>query len=159
MLGTLGIEADEVAHVQEHSVEVQLPFLQFRFKNFKILPVTIMAGRLPDLIALGNALTKLGGNISVVASSDFSHYVPLETAHEKDFAAIKKIEALDVEGFYSMVVQRRLSICGFAPITALMQYCKQQGYKGGRLLHYDTSATSSGDERQVVGYAAIKFEK
>jgi len=157
LLKKLGIEADDLAHIQEHSIEVQLPFLQRRFKSFKILPITIMEHRLPELLKLGNALAGLGKDFSVIASGDFTHHEPLEFAKKKDLAAIKRIEALDIEGFYSEVVEKRLSICGFVPITALMQYCKLLGYKKGKLLKYDTSATETKDEASVVGYASIGF--
>ncbi len=159
LLGLLGIEADDLAHIQEHSIEVQLPFLQFLFKHFKILPITIMSQDLNELIELGNALTGLKEDFSIIASSDFSHFIPAETAKQRDTQAIEKIKQLDVEGFHKMVVQRNLSICGHAPITALMQYCKQKGFKQGKLLRYDSSASTTGDETNVVGYAAIKFEK
>ena len=159
LLGALGIEADDLAHIQEHSIEVQLPFLQHCFSGFEILPITIGTQRLQDLLALGNAVSELKGKISVVASSDFSHFVPLETAEKNDLAAIKKITALDVEGFHGMVAREHLSICGSAPIAAAIQYCRKTGHKSGRLLGYGTSASATGDKNSVVGYAAIKFEK
>ena len=158
LLEKLGIEADGVAHVQEHSIEVQLPFLQHQFKEFTILPVTIMAQDLEKLKELGNALAELKANISVIASGDFTHHEPLETAKEKDLKAIEKIKKLDLEGFYEMVVGQNMSICGLAPITALIQYCKKKEFKQGKLLKYDTSATSTEESSNVVGYAAIKFE-
>jgi len=159
LLGALGIEADGLAHIQEHSIEVQLPFLQHCFRGFKILPITIGTQRLQDLLELGNALAELKGKVSVIASSDFSHFVPLETAKKNDLMAIKKITALDVEGFHGMVMRERMSICGSAPIAGAMQYCRKAGYKSGRLLGYGTSASATGDSESVVGYAAIKFEK
>ena len=159
LLSGLGIEADDLAHIQEHSIEVQLPFLQFLFKRFKILPITIMSQDLNELTQIGNALAELKEDFSIIASSDFSHFIPAETAKQRDMQAIEKIKQLDVEGFHKMVVQRNLSICGHAPITALMQHCRQKGFKQGKLLKYDSSASTTGDETNVVGYAAIKFEK
>lgn len=157
LIEKLGIETDDLAHVQEHSIEVQLPFLLFLFKRFSILPITLMEHRLPELAKLAKGLAELKGNFSLIASSDFSHFVQLQTAKEKDIAAIEKINKLDVEGFHKMVLEQRLSICGFAAIVAAMQYCKILGFKKGKLLHYNTSATASGDEASVVGYAAIGF--
>ena len=151
----LSLQPDDLAHIQEHSIEVQLPFLQFKFKKFSILPITIMEHSLPELKKLGNALAELNTDFSVIASGDFTHFEPLETAKQKDQAAIKKIEALDLEGFYSEVTAKNLSICGLSPITALLQYCKQKKFKKAKLLHYDTSASFQGDKASVVGYAAI----
>lgn len=153
----LGIETDDTAHIQEHSIEVQLPFLQFLFKGFSILPITIMEHRLQELTKLGKALAELPDNASIIASGDFTHHQPLETAKEKDLGAIEKVKELDTEGFYNEVVGKNLSICGLAPITVLMQYCKLKNFKEGKLFHYDTSATASGDSSSVVGYAAIGF--
>jgi len=157
LLAGTGIEADDSAHVQEHSIEVQLPFLQFLFKESRILPITLMEHRLPELLKLAKAIASLGENISVIASSDFTHYEPKQAAEKKDGSAIKRIADLDVKGFHEMVLAQNMSICGFAPITALMQYAVEKRLKKGKLLHYDTSATASGDETAVVGYAAIGF--
>lgn len=157
LLAKLGIESDDSAHVQEHSIEVQLPFLQFLFKESKILPITLMEHRLPELLKLAKAIASLGENVSVIASSDFTHFEQKAFAKKKDLSAIKRIEALDVKGFHEMVLTQNLSICGFAPITAAMQYGIEKDRKKGKLLHYDTSATASGDETAVVGYAAIGF--
>ncbi|MDP2973929.1 MAG: AmmeMemoRadiSam system protein B, partial [Candidatus Diapherotrites archaeon] len=154
----LGIEPDDLAQIQEHSIEVQLPFLQFLFKDFKILPITIMSQDLNELMQLGNALAELKEDFDIIASSDFSHFIPAETAKQRDMLAIEKIKQLDVEGFHKMVVQRNLSICGHAPITTLMQYCRQKSFKHGKLLRYDSSASTTGDATNVVAYAAIKFE-
>ncbi len=157
LLKKLGLQADDLAHIQEHSIEVQLPFLQFLFKKASILPITLMQHNLPKLLQLGKALASLKGSFSVIASSDFTHFEPLQTAKEKDTAAIEKILALDAQKFHEIVQQQRMSICGFAAITAAISYCKSTGLKKGKLLHYDTSATASGDNSNVVGYAAIGF--
>lgn len=157
LLELLGIEADETAHIQEHSIEVQIPFLQHQFKEFKILPITISEHNFSELEKLGKALSKLQGNLSFIASGDFTHFEPLEKAREKDLEAIKKIKEMDAKGFYNEVVSKNLSICGLAPITALMQCLKEKGIKKGKLLKYDTSATSTKDKANVVGYASIAF--
>ncbi|MBN2067855.1 MAG: AmmeMemoRadiSam system protein B [Candidatus Diapherotrites archaeon] len=156
LLAALGIEADDIAHVQEHSIEVQIPFLQHQFKEFKILPITIMTQNMGELKQLGGTLAELKG-ISIVASSDFTHFEPVESAREKDLAAIEKVKKLDLEGFHKMVMERKLSICGHAPIAALMQCCREKGIRQGKLFKYDSSATASHDEMNVVGYAAIGF--
>ncbi len=157
LLAKLGIKADNLAHIDEHSIELQIPFLQKMFKEFKILPITIMEQRFEELEKIGNILAELGNGFSIIASGDFTHHEPLETATKKDHDAIKKIEALDVNGFHQKVVSENLSICGLSPITVLTQYCKKTGFEKGKLLHYDTSATATGDKESVVGYAAIGF--
>ena len=158
LLTKLGIEADDLAHIDEHSIEVQLPFLQSLFQNFTILPITIMEHRLYELEKLGKALANIGQEFSLIISSDFTHQEPLETVKEKDMKAIELVEKLNGAGFHKMVLEKRLSICGFAPITAGISYCKEKGMSKGTLLKYDTSATASGNKESVVGYAAIKFE-
>ncbi len=157
LLAKLEIEADNLAHIGEHSIELQIPFLQKMFNKFKILPITIMEQRFEELEKIGNILAELGNNFSIIASGDFTHHKPLEIASKKDHEAIKKIEALDAKGFHQKVVSENLSICGLSPITVLTQYCKKTGFAKGKLLHYDTSATETKDEESVVGYAAIGF--
>lgn len=161
LLAGLGTEADDLAHLQEHSIEVQVPFIQFLFPEAKILPICLMENNFRQLEELGNLLAeKTNENeTAIVASSDFSHFIPLENARQKDLRAISFIEKLDVEGFFREVGEKQLSICGSGPITAAMQCCKKQGYKKASLLKYDSSATKTHDEMNVVGYAAIKFEK
>lgn len=155
LLEKLEIEADEAAHIQEHSLEVQVPFLQFLFRGFSIVPVTIMEHSFSELERLGRALAGIKADFSVVASGDFTHHEPLEQAREKDMAAIKKIETLDAEGFYQEVVSKNLSICGVVPITVMLHYAGEKGLTKGKLLHYETSAASTGDKSSVVGYASI----
>ncbi len=161
LLQKLKIEADDLAHLQEHSIEVQLPFVKFLFPEAKILPICIMENRLEELKKLGNALAEICSEkkASIVASSDFSHFLPLENAMKKDLGAIEFIKKIDVEGFYQNTMEKRLSICGFGPITATMQYCRQKNIKKACLLKYDSSATETKDTSSVVGYAAIKFEE
>ncbi len=156
-------EFDDLGHIGEHAIEVQLPFLQFLFKSgFKILPITIAAGNFFELKKLGEAFFEIEKSekidLGFIASSDFTHYEPKTFAEEKDQMAIKKIGEMDSKGFYDMVVQRNLSICGFSGIVSLLSYCKMAGKKKGILLHYETSAKASGDSSSVVGYAAIKME-
>ncbi len=157
LLGKLGIEADEIAHIQEHSLEVQIPFLQGLFEDFKVVPITVMEHDFSELERLGKALAGLGDGISMIASGDFTHHEPMEQAMEKDFNAIEKIEAMDARGFYDEVVSKKLSICGLVPITVLMHYAKEKGLARGALLHYDTSAAATGKMASVVGYASIGF--
>ncbi|MDP6670731.1 MAG: AmmeMemoRadiSam system protein B [archaeon] len=160
LLKTLEIQGDDVAHIGEHSCEVQIPFIQFLFPKTKILPIVVGTPDLGQLEALGNALFKAqkGKSISVVASGDFSHFIPEKDAKKTDLGAIGFIEKMDISGFYSLVTKNRLSICGLSPIIAAMFFSKKLGLKKGKLLKYDTSASATGDTDRVVGYAAIEFE-
>lgn len=150
-------EFDDLAHLGEHSIEVQLPFLQYQFKEFEIVAITIASNELEELIGLGNAIAELKANIAVIASSDFSHFIPLKAAKERDREALALIEALKVDEFHELVQEKNLSICGNAAIIALMQYCKKTGLKKGKTLKYSTSAEQTGDKSSVVGYASVVF--
>ena len=159
LLEILGIAADDLAHIGEHSIEVQVPFIQFLFPKAKILPITLMGHKLENLVALGEAIFNASkGKVSVVASSDFSHFIPEQEAKERDLEAIGLIERMDAEGFHSLVLEKKLSICGFAPIVVAIVFAKKLGMKNGKLLEYDSSASATRDKENVVGYAAIKFE-
>lgn len=154
---------DEMAHLQEHSIEVQLIFLQFLFKEFKIVPITLMTENSDELEKLAEALIKtekiLGKKFTVIASSDFTHFLPAEQAKEKDFKAIEFIKKMDGKGFHDLVLKGRLSICGHSPIEALMQYCKKKDIKKAELINYSTSGDATGDNSSVVAYASIGFFK
>ncbi len=154
-------EFDELAHLSEHSIEVQLPFLQYLFDGFTIVPITIMTAELNELKALGDALYKTAKKhgVGIIASSDFSHFITLESAKERDQRAIDLIKALKIDEFHRLATGINASICGFGPITALMEFCKKAGIKKAKLLKYTTSADTTGDELSVVGYAAIVFKK
>lgn len=151
-------EPDDFAHLREHSIEVQLPFLQHQFKDFKIVAITLSSTELKELIELGNALALIKEDIAVIASSDFSHFVPLNTAKEKDRQALDLIEEIKVREFHELVKRENLSICGNAAITAMLQYCKKTGVKKGTVLKYSSSAEQTGDQSNVVGYASVLFQ-
>ncbi|OPY47855.1 MAG: hypothetical protein A4E42_00240 [Methanoregulaceae archaeon PtaU1.Bin222] len=94
------------------------------------------------------------GDIRIVASSDFSHYVPDAVAREQDLYAISGLEQLDIGEFYRRIVGRRISACGYGPIAAMCSACRDMGAREARLLRYATSGDVTGDP-DVVGYAAI----
>jgi len=150
-------ELDELAHIGEHSIEVILPFLQHRFKDFKILPITLASGNLEELLELGKILSQLE-DVSLVASGDFSHFIPESTAREKDSEAIELIERLKAVEFFNLVKENQLSICGVAPITAAIEFACRKGLKQAVTLEYASSAEITGDKSNVVGYASIEFE-
>ncbi len=152
------IDHDEVAHSREHSLEVQVPFLQYFFEGFRIVPIAIglqdyetiseVAGE------LAMALERYPKKAVIVASSDFSHYEPAEVARRKDGRLIERIEKLDVVGFYEEVERLNATCCGYGPIAAMMLCCKRMGAKKAELLAYATSGDVTGD-REVVGYAGL----
>jgi len=150
-------EADEAAHAEEHSVEVQLPFLQFVFGKFKFVPVTFLDQSLSAALRVAEALAKTKKNISVVASSDFTHYEPAKQAREKDMAVIDAILKMDVEAFYARLRETRATACGYAPIACALTWGKLKGAKRGELLGFSNSGEASGDYSSVVDYASIAF--
>ncbi|MFQ6126521.1 MAG: AmmeMemoRadiSam system protein B [Candidatus Heimdallarchaeota archaeon] len=164
-------EADEHAHQHEHSIEVQLPFLQFLFPHAKIVPISMKAGSLTKHQveetwkrstevgrAVAGALDKIGIDGMVIASSDFTHFESARSAQSKDHEAIEKILALDDEGFVQTVYNRNASICGYAPIVASIVFAKEKGAKSGKLLKYATSGDVTGDFGHVVAYSSIIFQ-
>jgi len=156
-------EKDKIAHLQEHSIEIQLIFLQYLFKNFKIVPITLMTENSLDLEKLAEALIKaeksLGKKFTVIASSDFSHFLPAENAKEKDFRAIELIKKMDIKGFHELVEKERISICGHSAIEVLMNYCKKKNIIKTELINYSNSGDATGDYSGIVTYAAIGFFK
>jgi len=157
-------ELDVYAHTEEHSIEVQLPFLQYLFGNkFKIVPI-VLALQTPEVAedlakAIYDAIAHNGRDIVILASSDFTHYEPYESARSKDLKAIEKILELDTHGFYNIIKELNVSVCGPGGIMVLMEYTRKVygGNAGAELLKYATSGDTSGDKSAVVGYASIRF--
>ncbi len=149
-------EADERAHAREHSIEVQLPLLQFLYgDDFSFVPICMMDQSIGAAKDLAEAILKVKEEFVIIASSDFTHFESRESAERKDATAIKAIESLDAKRFYRTIEKERISICGFGPIAALMMVAKQLGGKIN-LIKYSTSGDATGDFESVVGYAALK---
>lgn len=156
------IEEDDSAHAQEHSLEVQLPFIQYLKQDFSIVPICIspMADyqELEELAqAIAGGIRESGRDVLVVASTDMSHYVSQETAKRKDFLAIEKVLALDAKGLFDVVQQEDISMCGFQPTTAAIRAAKELGAKKAELIRYQTSGDTSGNYNEVVGYAGLRI--
>ena len=161
------IQEDTMAHLREHSLEVQLPFIQYLKKEFEIVPIQMLDTRLETCIELGNAvasaIAECGAQsaefkkkgVVIVASSDMSHYVSAGTAKKKDHAAIKRILELDAQGLYYTVHDENISMCGYGPAVAMLTACKTLGATKAELVKYTNSGDVSGDYEQVVGYAGI----
>ncbi|HEX9020492.1 MAG TPA: AmmeMemoRadiSam system protein B [Nitrospirota bacterium] len=171
------IREDSLAHLREHSIEVQLPFIQHFKKHFKIVPIQMLDTRLETCLELGRAVAaaiqerrgeeaECGGGhgdnsalrtpgVLIVASSDMSHYERAAAAKEKDYRAIHKIENLDPEGLYRTVKDYGITMCGYGPAIAMLAACKSLGASRAELIRYANSGEVSGDYEQVVGYAGI----
>jgi len=156
------VDVDESAHRFEHSIEVQLPFLQYLYgSQFKIVPICFLMQDLDSVKEVGRAVSSvlMGKNAVVIASSDMTHYEPQERALENDMMAIRTIESMNEDMFYSTVEKRGISACGYGPIAGLITAAKTMGAKEAKLLCYKTSGDVIGDYSSVVGYAAMYFTK
>jgi len=147
------------SHLYEHSLEVQVPFLQYLQPALKIVPICLgpldidscmEAGR-----AVASAVNAFGGPVLLVASTDMSHYVAAEIAKELDSLAIKKILSLDPAGLYKTVKENGISMCGYIPTTITMEASVQLGAAGAELVKYANSGDINGDYNRVVGYAGL----
>jgi AmmeMemoRadiSam system protein B len=155
----LDITIDEASHRKEHSLEVQMPIIKYRFPRTRVAP--IMMGDQTYEGALGlaehilQAIEQTGRDVRIVASSDFSHYVPDDVARKRDLYAIEALETLDIPEFYRRLSEVQASVCGYGPIAAMCIVCQSLGAERGELLRYTTSGDVTQDYDQVVGYAAI----
>jgi hypothetical protein len=150
---------DREAHRREHSLEVQIPFLQHLAGEFRFVPICVGTLRLPLLLDLGRAVAgaidAAGGEVLLVISSDMSHHVPATVAEEQDRKAIDRLLAVDPEGLHRIVRQEDISMCGVAPAVAGLEAARRLGARSGRLVAYGTSGDTSGDLDSVVGYAGV----
>ncbi len=150
---------DPSAHRGEHSLEVQLPFLHRFLDAFRIVPVALGRLSLDQCRALGEATAAVIRDDPspplIVASSDMTHYEPDAVARRKDERAIARIVALDPEGLYRTVRAERITMCGVIPATIALFAAVALGATSARLVKYATSADTSGDYGQVVGYAGL----
>lgn len=156
------IEENAKSHSQEHSLEVQVPFIQYLKGDISFVPISIASfATYDDLEDLGKAISgairESGQDVLIVASSDMSHYVSQEVARKKDFLAIDKILGLDARGLYEVVRKENISMCGFQPTTATIIASKELEAKKAELIKYQTSGDVSGDYLRVVGYAGIRI--
>lgn len=153
------VSEDHSAHAFEHSLEVQLPFIFHFHDSFTFVPIALKNLSYEECISLGEALARsirdLGKEVMLVASTDMTHYESDEIAREKDRLAIDAILKLDPSGLYKTVRENDISMCGYIPTTVVMHGAIDLGATGGTLVQYATSGDTSGDYRQVVGYAGI----
>jgi hypothetical protein len=156
------IDVDDSAHALEHSIEVQLPFLQYLYGSaFKFVPICFLMQDLQSSQEVGVAVAKAltNKNALVIASTDMTHYEPQKTAEQKDKTAIQAALKLDAELLYSTVEARHISMCGYGPTIAAITAAKALNATRAKLLCYKTSGDITGDHFSVVGYASIMFTK
>jgi MEMO1 family protein len=150
---------DPEAHSAEHSLEVQLPFLQRLSDRFTFVPIAIGTADYASLDLLGRALAQAVRNskdpILIIASSDMNHYEPDGITRKKDQKAIEKILQLDPAGLLDVIRREDISMCGYGPTIVMLTAANNLGAKRGQLIKYATSADTGGDRHAVVGYAGI----
>lgn len=153
------LQEDEEAHRLEHSLEVQIPFLQYLRNDFRFVPLTL--SHLPfeacrqTGIALAKTIRETGESVLMIASSDMNHYENQETTLKKDQLAIDQILALDPEGLYETVRKNGVSMCGIIPATVMLVASCELGAKKAELVRHATSGDVTGDYGSVVGYAGL----
>jgi AmmeMemoRadiSam system protein B len=156
------VDIDYFSHSREHSIEVQIPIIQYTFSNnFKILPIALIDQTKETAIKMGKAISEItkGRKAMIIGSSDFTHYESNEYAHKQDMALIKPILDMDVDEFYRVLKDRNISACGYGAIASTMIASRELGATRGTLLKYATSGDVMGDNNadSVVGYGSIVF--
>jgi AmmeMemoRadiSam system protein B len=152
------IDVDVIAHAHEHSIEIQLPFLQHLFNGrFGIVPICMMMQDERTSEEVGRAIAEAAAkkDVVIIASTDFTHYEPQRSAVAKDRKAIDKILALDWRGLLRVVQDEDISMCGSGPVAAMLCAAKALGAKKASLLKYATSGDTAGPMPEVVGYGSI----
>jgi AmmeMemoRadiSam system protein B len=153
---------DQVAHRDEHALEVQLPFLQVLAGDFRFVPIALGTRDYAALESLGKAMADVLARhtkpVLIVASSDMNHYESDEITRRKDHAAIDCLLALDPRGLYDVVRQEAISMCGLGPAVSMLTAARLLGATRADLIRYATSADVSGDREEVVGYAGVTVD-
>lgn len=155
------LEEDAVAHAHEHSLEVEVPFLQYRNPSVRIVPVAFLLRSQAEVEEAGEGIASVLASwpepVLLVASSDMTHYEPDRRAREKDAVAIERVLALDPAGLLDTVKRDRISMCGVIPTAVLLVAARRLGATRGELVAYATSGEASGDFDRVVGYAGMRI--
>lgn len=155
------LEEDRLAHAYEHSLEVELPLLQYFRRDFAIAPIVFFPAEAPILEEIGRDIARvirklnLQSSTLLVASSDMTHYEPQAQAQKKDSAAIQAILDLDENALLKKVRDLEISMCGYVPVVVMLVAAKELGAKKAKLVQYSTSGDVTGDKTSVVGYAGL----
>jgi MEMO1 family protein len=157
------LREDAVAHAREHSLEVQIPFLQrMAGADFRFVPLVLATDRYGVMEDLGQAVADVvraeSEPVLVIASSDMNHYESDEVTRVKDQLAIAQILAIDPRALYDTVRNEGITMCGYAATVAMLVAMRELGAKSANLIRYATSGDVSGDRDQVVGYAGIAVQ-
>jgi len=155
------LREDAVAHSREHSLEVEIPFLQLLDPGFSFVPVAVGTLRFEELHELGMGLARVlkesQEEILVVTSSDMNHYEPDDVTRIKDAKAIDRMEAVDARGLFEVCRKEKISMCGLGPAVAMLTAMKELGVEHSEVVRYATSGDVNGDRDAVVGYAGMIF--
>jgi AmmeMemoRadiSam system protein B len=153
------LEVDSIAHQREHSLEVQLPFLQYLLTDFSFVPICISTQNYDELCQIGKGIAasvqEYENSVLILVSSDMTHYEDAESAKKKDMKAIKMVEKVDPRGLYDVVRKEGITMCGFAPAVSALEACRILGARKGNLIAYATSGDETGDYGSVVAYAGL----
>jgi hypothetical protein len=155
------LREDAVAHATEHSLEVQIPFLQILAAGFTFVPVALGTLRFDDLVTVGEAVAEVLRNakeeILLLTSSDMNHYESDAVTRRKDQHAIDRLLALDARGLFDTCAREDISMCGLAPAVSMLTALRLLGARQAELVRYATSGDLTGDRSEVVGYAGMIF--
>jgi AmmeMemoRadiSam system protein B len=151
--------SDESAFIREHSVEVQLPFLQFIYSEFEFVPICMGFQDLETSTELGRAIHEASKDkeIIVVASSDLTHQEPKASAYKKDQFILDAILEMDEKKLQDSVKKHKITTCGYGPVSATLVYSKLRNATTAKILSYYTSGDIIGNTSDVVGYASAKI--
>ncbi len=153
------LQEDYAAHQYEHSIEVQIPFLQYFKRDIRLVPIMLAYSSLTTYKEIGQELARAikdsKKEVVIIASSDMTHYEPQESARSKDTQAIEAILDLNEDELFRRVDELNISMCGYAPAVSLISAARELGATGAELVRYQTSGDTTGDYSSVVGYAGI----
>jgi AmmeMemoRadiSam system protein B len=155
------LQEDEVAHSREHSLEVEIPFLQVLQPEFMFVPIAFGSTDVEELVKIGEGIAEVvqefEEQLLIVTSSDMNHYEDEATTRRKDQHAIEFMVRLDPRGLFDVCRQQRISMCGLGPAIVTLSAMKRLGVENGELVKYATSGEILGEYDSVVGYAGIIF--
>jgi MEMO1 family protein len=165
---TKHLEEDQFAQEREHSLEVQIPFMQYFGRDFQIVPISLRHYDADEHFlsicedmghGMAKALSKVGSKVTIVASTDLTHYQPKNIAAQNDKAALDAMAVLDAKLLFRQIRERKISMCGYAPVAVMLTACKDLGAKRGSIVRYMNSGDATGDYSQVVGYGGVIVER